>query len=94
MSANETFTLKAFYCLKVNAVHSVPDCIRGVPIVLHVQQVPVVMFSENGLRILDGKVVAFPESPRSFSCNLQFSPFLYVLTVFLQMEAHDVLHET
>ena len=32
-------------------------------------------------------------SPSSLSVGLQSSPLLYVLTVFLQMEAHDVLHE-
>src|SRR3712207_3849698 len=66
MSADETFTHKAFCCLKVNAVHSVPDCIRGVPSVQYVQQVSVVMFSENGLRVLSGKVVLFQENPRPF----------------------------
>ena len=47
MSANETFTHKAFYSRKVNALHSMPDCVRCVPIVQYVQQVFVTMFSEK-----------------------------------------------
>ena len=93
MSANGTFTHKAFCSRKVNAVHSVPDCVRGVLIIHYVWQISVAMFSKKGLRILSEKVVPFRENPRPFSCDLQSSPFLYVLTVFLQMEAYDVLHE-
>ena len=33
-------------------------------------------------------------SPSSLSVGLQSSPFLYILTIFLQMKAHDVLHKT
>lgn len=47
MSANETFTLKAFCCLKVNAVHSMYNYVHGVPTFQHVQQMSVVMFSER-----------------------------------------------
>ena len=48
MSANETFTHKAFCSRKVNAVHSVPDCVRDTLIVLFIQQMSVAMFSERG----------------------------------------------
>jgi len=48
MSADETFTHKAFYNRKVNAVHSLPDCVRETLIVLFIQQMSVALFSETG----------------------------------------------
>ncbi|BAU17211.1 hypothetical protein PIOMA14_I_0703 [Prevotella intermedia] len=37
MSANETFTHKAFCCLKMNAMHSMSNCVHGVPTVQCIQ---------------------------------------------------------
>ena len=94
MSVIRPFTHKAFYSRKANAVHSVFNSVRGVPIIQYVRQMSVTMFSKKGLRVLSGIIAPFPKSPRPFSCDLQSPPFLYVLTVLLQMNAHDVLHET
>jgi len=38
MSANETFTHKAFCSLKMNAVHSMSNCVRDTPTVQYVQK--------------------------------------------------------
>ena len=48
MSANETFTHKTFCSRKVNAVHSVFNCVRGVLIIQYVWQMIVVMSPEKG----------------------------------------------
>ena len=66
MPDNETFTHKAFCSLKVNAVHSMYNCVRDILCVLYVRQVFIVIFSESGLRVLDGKLVPFQENPHPF----------------------------
>ena len=48
MSANETFTHKAFCSQKVNAVHSLIHYVRDTPVIRYVQQMSVVLFSEKG----------------------------------------------
>lgn len=42
MSANETFTHKAFCRPKTNAVHSMSNCVRGIPTVQCIQQKTVI----------------------------------------------------
>ena len=48
----------------------------------------------KGSRVLSGKTIPFQENPRPFPVGSKFPPFLYVLTIFLQMKAHDILHKT
>ena len=96
MSADETFTHKAFYNRKVNAVHSLP-CLTA-----FVKLSSFCLFSKFPLLCSLKRVESFEWKGRPFSretldlfpVGSKFPPFLYVLTVFLQMEAHDVLHET
>lgn len=47
MSVNGTFTCKPFCSRKVNAVHSVPACVRETLIVLFIQQMSVALYSER-----------------------------------------------
>ena len=48
----------------------------------------------NAIVGFEYEIILLKFLPRPFSCGLQLSPFLYVLTVFLQMRAHEVLHKT
>ena len=48
MSANETFTHKAFYSKKVNAVHSLTHYVRDNPVIRYVQQMSIALFSGKG----------------------------------------------
>ena len=95
MLPNRPFTHKAFCCRKANAQHSVSNCVRGVLTVQALGQ-------EYGLQFFRESVEGFREKGWPFlwktldlfPVGSKFPPFLYVLTIFLQMKAHDVLHKT
>lgn len=93
MSDNETLTHKAFGSRKVNAVHSVPNCVRETLIVLLILQMSVALFSEKGREFWVERSSLLRKTLDLFPVGSKLPPFLYVLTVFLQMEAHDVLHK-
>ena len=94
MSANETFTHKAFCSRKVNAVHSLTYYVRYTPVNQYVQQMYVAPFSEKGRGFWVERPSLFRKTLDLFLVGSKFPTFLYVLTIFLQMKAHDVLHKT
>ena len=94
MSANETFTHKAFCSRKVNAMHSLTYYVRYTPVNQYVQQMSVAPFSEKGRGFWVERPSLFRKTLDLFLVGSKFPTFLYVLTIFLQMKAHDVLHKT
>ena len=85
MLPNKPFTLKTFYSLKTNAVHSMTNCICGILTENQAEEEKVDPFSKKGRPI--------SRKPSTFSYGLQSSPFPYVLTIFLQMLTNDILHK-
>ena len=94
MSVIRPFTHKAFYSQKVNAVHSLTHYVRDTPVIRYVQQMSIALFSGKGRGFWLERLSLFRKILDLFPVGSKLSPFLYVLTVFLQMNAHDILHKT